>query len=92
MNDFYFGRHLILYLGYTNQYWIGVSGSMGNWKLEDGSPLGYSSWAIGEPNGWGRHCVHLSKWGNHQYKWNDESCDRTTGSGEFQPLCESPTG
>ena len=56
--------------------WLGLNDlhKEGQWSWTDGTSLGYSNWARGEPNNVGNneHCMELPKSTDKQ--WNDGGC------------------
>ena len=71
----------------TYAVWIGATD-----LLEEGvflepetlRPLTYFNWRADQPdNAGGQHCLALFR--DHQFTWDDESCDLKN-----QPLCEKP--
>jgi hypothetical protein len=58
--------------------WIGgLVGKDGSFEWEDGSPVDYTAWNEGEPNGPSEECVELMHWEENlaaDGKWNDIDC------------------
>ncbi|CAH1248690.1 CSMD2 [Branchiostoma lanceolatum] len=70
---------LVQLLSVSNKdVWIGLTDRdvEGQFIWTDGTPLVYSNWAPGEPNGDDtKNCVHL--WPLANFRWDDESCARS---------------
>lgn len=52
--------------------WIGLNNLGGSWVWADGTKLGFTNWAPGEPSGAVEHCV-MTNW-TMDGAWNDGTC------------------
>lgn len=74
-------------LGFTGNVWIGYNDNAleGSFNWVDGKPLGYTNWALGEPNNSGPNedCVQMYSDGS----WHDVDCGISAGSIVEVGLC-----
>jgi hypothetical protein len=69
----------------TEKWWMGFNDidSEGSWVWEDGTAVGYTNWAAGEPNdSGGEDCGQLNRY-HPDTTWNDEPC-----TSSFRYVCE----
>ena len=66
--------------------WIGLRDGDGDgvYEWENGEPLVYENWMVGEPNGKSELCVEMSTGGQAPGAWNDTDCGL-----ERRYVCES---
>ncbi|BFZ08883.1 hypothetical protein BsWGS_11922 [Bradybaena similaris] len=75
---------------YNACVWLGGNdlAQEGVWKWDSGSfPFNFTNWLTSEPYNVGFDCLCMNK--DNQYKWNDQHCSSTYGSGY---ICAKPCG